>query len=854
MPVQTQFIHLNLHSEFSLVDGIVRIPKLAEKLVEENMPAVALTDANNLFAAVKFYNAMLGKGIKPIIGADVWIEVDGELAKITLLCQNETGYINLCELVSEAYLHGQTKDMPVVNRSQLLASSEGLLLLSNAFDGLFHGQISNGQADIPELQVWIKVFSERLYFTISRIGRKHEESANQIVCQIADQHKLPVVAVNDVRFLYEDDFSAHEVRVAIHDGYTLDDKRRPQNYTPKQYLRNAEEMQALFSDVPAAIANSMEIAKRCNLVLSQGETVLPAFPVPEGQTTDEFLVSESKRLLDSKLGQILTKEQLVTEKENYTERLQIELDVILGMGFAGYFLIVADFIQWAKNNDIPVGPGRGSGAGSLVAYVLGITDLNPLDYDLLFERFLNPERVSMPDFDIDFCIDGRDRVIDYVAQKYGRDHVSQIITFGTMAARAVVRDVARVQGHSYGFADRIAKLIPFMVGMTLQQALKDEPELKKLYEEDEEVTGLLNMAMSLEGIARNAGKHAGGIVIAPKKLTDYMPLFCEQGGQNNPVCQFDKDDAEKIGLVKFDFLGLKTLTIIDHAVKLINADTELGDKDLRIDELKLDDQEVYRFLSSGMTKAIFQLESGGMQKLIKELQPENFDEIVALLALYRPGPLNAGMHHTFVARKHGQEVVDYPHELLEDVLKSTYGVVLYQEQVMQIAQIMGGYSLGGADLLRRAMGKKKKEEMVKQRQIFLDGSKKNNVEEKTANYVFDLMEKFADYGFNKSHSAAYALISYQTAWLKKYYPAHFMASVLSADMDHTDKMVSLKDDCKQFGIQLNKPNVNESNYRFDVASIDSINYGLGALKYQMIRVNPRKVSLNVIPMENTKTY
>lgn len=825
-----QFVHLNLHTEHSLIDSIIRVPALTQRLVDMNMPAVALTDAVNLFAAVKFYNKLSAAGIKPIIGSDVLIEEKGKRYVLSLLCQNIQGYRHLCQLISRAYMKGQDTGKPLLQSSWVREKSQGLIAISGTQHGLYNAELKKGKTQLSELPNWLTAFEDRFYFGLSRLGQKNEAQANHSACQIASELAVPVVAVNDVRFLDATDFSAHEVRVAINQGYTLDDKRRPKIYTAEQYLRSAEEMHELFSDIPSALENTLEIAKRCNLEIDQGNTVLPAFPVPKGQTTDEFLVSDSKERLELKLQKIFTAEELAIKRSEYQDRLQVELDVILGMGFAGYFLIVADFIQWSKNNDIPVGPGRGSGAGSLVAYVLGITDLDPLEYDLLFERFLNPERVSMPDFDIDFCIKGRDKVIDYVADKYGRDHVSQIITFGTMAAKAVVRDVARVQGHSYGFADRLAKLIPFAVDMTLDKAMKEEPELKRLYEEDEEVTSLMNMALSLEGVARNAGKHAGGIVIGPEPLTHYMPLYCEDGGQDNPVCQFDKDDAEKIGLVKFDFLGLKTLTIIDNAVKLITADSQFGNPEFNIETIPLDDEKTYQFLSTGHTKAIFQLESAGMQKLIKELEPENFDEIIALLALYRPGPLNAGMHHTFVARKHGREVVDFPHPLLEEVLKPTYGVILYQEQVMQIAQILGGYSLGGADILRRAMGKKKKEEMVTQRAIFLDGAKAKEVDERIANNVFDLMEKFADYGFNKSHSAAYALISYQTAWLKHYYPAHFMASVMSADMDQTDKMVSLKDDCLEFKLQLLAPSVNDSDYRFKVSGESSIRYGLGAIK------------------------
>jgi len=616
------------------------------------------------------------------------------------------------------------------------------------------------------------------------------------------------------------------------DGRTLDDPRRPKNYSEQQYLRSAAEMQELFSDIPEALANTVEIARRCNLEIELGKSYLPQFPIPEGETEESYFCRVSKEGLELRLKVLLdeTAEDYAEKRKAYDERLQIELDVINNMGFPGYFLIVADFIQWSKDNGIPVGPGRGSGAGSLVAYALKITDLDPLQFDLLFERFLNPERVSLPDFDVDFCMDGRDRVIDYVARKYGRDSVSQIITYGTMAAKAVVRDVGRVMGQPYGFVDRLAKMIPFEIGMTLTKALEESEDLKNAYENEEEVTMLLDMALSLEGLARNAGKHAGGVVISPTVLTDFSPLYCEEGGAS-VVTQFDKDDVEAVGLVKFDFLGLRTLTIIDWAVKHVNRRRETtGEAPLEIEHLPLDDQDTFKLLQAANTTAVFQLESRGMKDLITRLRPDSFEDIVALVALFRPGPLQSGMVDDFINRKHGRAEVDYFHPDLEHVLTPTYGVILYQEQVMQIAQVLANYTLGGADMLRRAMGKKKAEVMAEQRELFMQGAVARDVDAKLATHIFDLMEKFAGYGFNKSHSAAYALLSYQTAWLKTHYPAEFMAAVLSADMDNTDKVVGLIEDCHEQGVKVLPPDINHSIYQFSVPDEKSVLYGLGALK------------------------
>ena len=840
------FVHLHLHTEYSLVDSVVRItsegeglPGLMDSAARMRMPAIALTDQCNLFGMVKFYKAALAAGVKPIVGVDLLVREPGERvepSRLVLLCQNEIGYKNLTRLVTRAYLEGQAKGVATVDRSWLDAvSTAGLIALSGAREGDVGRAILGARYDEARahLTQWLELFGDRYYLELQRTGRSGDESYLRGAIDLAIDLGVPVVATNDVRFIRREDYDAHEVRVCIHDGNVLDDPKRPRRYSEQQYLRSPEEMAELFKDIPEALENTLEIARRCSLQLTLGKSVLPAYPVPSGMTTEDFLRAEAARGLARRLEQLAgTVTTRKIERAEYEERLQIELGVICQMGFAGYFLIVADFIRWARENGVPVGPGRGSGAGSLVAYAIGITDLDPLQYDLLFERFLNPERVSMPDFDVDFCMDGRDRVIDYVAQRYGRERVSQIITYGTMAAKAVVRDVARAYGQSYGFADSIAKLIPFELGITLKDALEKEPELKRRYEVEEETGAVIKMAMSLEGLVRNAGMHAGGVVIAPSVLTDFAPLFCDENG-TSVVTQFDKDDVEQAGLVKFDFLGLRTLTIIDWALKTINAErAQKGEPPLDINAIPMDDTATFDLLKRWETTAVFQLESRGMKDLIRRLQPDCFEDIVALVALFRPGPLQSGMVDDFIARKHGKTTgpIDYLHPDLTPVLQPTYGVILYQEQVMQIAQVLAGYSLGGADLLRRAMGKKKPEEMAKQRAIFVEGATQRGVEEATAAHIFDLMEKFAGYGFNKSHSAAYALLTYQTAWLKTHYPAAFMAAVLSSDMDKTDKVVTLIDEARRMKLKVEPPDVNSSSYMFTVSGERSIRYGLGAIK------------------------
>ncbi len=835
--MEPTFIHLRVHSEFSLVDGVVRIKPLIKAVQDGGMPAVAVTDQSNLFVMVKFYRAAVAAGVKPIIGADCWLRNEHDVnqpSRILLLVQTFEGYRNLTRLISRSYQEGQHLGLPMLEREWLLGSSDGLIALSGGCDGEVGRLLISGNLEQARelMQEWLHLFGDRYYLEVNRTGRPNEEDCLHACVALSQETGVPLVATNDVRFLKPDDFDAHEVRVCIHDGRTMDDPRRPKNYSPQQYLRSPDEMAELFLDLPEALANSVQIAKRCNLELTLGKNYLPDFPVPEGMTVAEFTIQESQQGLESRLQGILDQADpaYAGQRKEYDDRLKLELDVIIQMGFPGYFLIVADFIRWAKENDVPVGPGRGSGAGSLVAYAMGITDLDPIEHELLFERFLNPERVSMPDFDVDFCMEGRDRVIEYVAEQYGRDSVSQIITYGSMAAKAVVRDVGRVLGHPYGFVDRIAKLIPFEIGITLSKALQESEELRQAYKEEEEVTELIDMGLSLEGLARNAGKHAGGVVIAPTVLTDFTPLYCEASGENL-VTQFDKDDVEAVGLVKFDFLGLRTLTIVDWALKTVNAQRrQSGKESIDITRIPMDDTKAFSLLKGCGTTAVFQLESRGMKELIKKLQPDSFDDITALVALFRPGPLQSGMVDDFIARKHGRQKVVYPHPALEPILNTTYGVILYQEQVMQIAQVLAGYTLGGADLLRRAMGKKKPEEMAKQGEIFRKGAVELGVEEDTAAYIFDLMEKFAGYGFNKSHSAAYALVSYQTLWLKAHYPAAFMAAVLSADMDSTDKVVIMIDECRSTGLKVNPPHVNHSEYKFTVDGSDTVIYGLGAIK------------------------
>jgi DNA polymerase-3 subunit alpha len=840
--MSVRYAHLHLHSEYSLVDSTIRIKQLVAACVRAGMPAVALTDENNLFALVKFYKQCTAAGIKPIAGCDIWVSSpdDPRPWRLTLICQDRDGYLNLSRLVSRAWREGQGTGRALVDARWMDAASvEGLIAIAGRESDVARIAMGAGlSAAGLRLEFLRRLFPDRLYLELTRTGREHEETWVKAAMALAGEFELPVIASNDVRFLTRDGFESHEARTCINQGRVLADPKRPHDFSEEQYFKSAEEMEALFADIPEALENTVELVKRCNLELKFGEYYLPNFPVPEGHTLDTFIREQAQLGLEERLRHNpLAKGKTL---EDYQARLDREVDVIIGMGFPGYFLIVADFIGWGKDNGIPVGPGRGSGAGSLVAWVLKITDLDPLQFELLFERFLNPERVSMPDFDIDFCMDRRDEVIDYVARKYGRDHVSQIITYGSMAAKAVLRDSGRVLGMGYGQVDRLAKLVPNRpLDLTLSDALgrseksKKEPdrivrELCDVYDNEEEPRTLIDLALSLEGLTRNAGKHAGGVVIAPTPLTDFAPLYCEASGEG-VVTQFDKDDVEAVGLVKFDFLGLRTLTIIDWAVKAINKRRAVeGTEALVIESLPLDDPKVYDLLKKAQTVAVFQLESRGMQGMLKEAQADRFEDIIALVALYRPGPMD--LIPSFCARKHGREAVEYPDPRVEPILKETYGIMVYQEQVMQMAQIVGGYTLGGADLLRRAMGKKKAEEMVKHRATFREGAAKDGITGDKADSIFDLMEKFAGYGFNKSHAAAYALVSYQTAWLKAHYPAEFMAATISSDMDNTEKAVTFLEETRNIGIKVLPPDVNASDWMFEAVEPKVVRYGLGAIK------------------------
>ncbi|MCD9546179.1 DNA polymerase III subunit alpha [Photobacterium carnosum] len=837
---EPRFIHLRVHSDYSMIDGLAKVKPIVKRAAELGMPALALTDFTNLCGLVKFYFAAHDAGLKPIIGADFKVQsqdMGDELFELTILAANNEGYKNLTLLISEAYQRGHVQHQPVIDKEWLIKYREGLIILSGGRTGDVGRALLKGNQQLTDACVafYQTYFPDSYYLELVRTGRVDEDAYLHFAIELAEQYDLPVVATNDVRLLNANQFDAHEIRVAIHDGYTMVDPNRPKLYSEQQYLRSEDEMCELFADIPEALQNSVEIAKRCNVTVRLGEYFLPNFPTGD-MSIEDFLVTKSQQGLEERLEFLFPDPEVRAQRRpEYDERLEIELKVVNQMGFPGYFLIVMEFIQWSKDNDVPVGPGRGSGAGSLVAYALKITDLDPLAFDLLFERFLNPERVSMPDFDIDFCMDKRDLVIDHVAEMYGRNAVSQIITFGTMAAKAVIRDVGRVLGHPYGFVDRLSKLIPAEPGMTLEKAFEVEPQLGQAYEADEEIRDLIDMCRILEGVTRNAGKHAGGVVISPTTITDFSPLYCDAEG-NNPVTQFDKNDVETAGLVKFDFLGLRTLTIIDWALGMINPRrVEQGLEPVNIAAIPMADKKSFDMLQRSESTAVFQLESRGMKDLIKRLRPDCFEDMIALVALFRPGPLQSGMVDNFIDRKHGREAVSYPdekwqHESLKEILDPTYGIILYQEQVMQIAQVLAGYTLGGADMLRRAMGKKKASEMAKQRAVFEQGAIDNGVDGELSMKIFDLVEKFAGYGFNKSHSAAYALVSYQTLWLKAHYPAEFMAAVMTADMDNTDKIISLVDECHRMNLKLLPPDVNKGLYRFNVDDDGAVVYGIGAVK------------------------
>ena len=838
--MQQDFVHLHLHSEFSLSDGIIRIEDLVEKSSDLSFSAVALTDLTNLFGLIKFYRLARKQGIKPIVGSEIKVakDLDSQSGSLVLLVINKTGYTNLTKLVSKAYVEGQVSGEPIVKLSWLEEYSEGLIALSGGINGHIGQSILGGNEALTNSRVdyFNNLFKGNFFIEIQRLGKNNETEYNQKVIDLAMKKKIPLVATNDVRFLMPvdpdvspSDFEAHEARVCIQKGQALDDPRRSKDFVENQYLRSPEEMKELFIDLPEALENTVKIAEKCNLDLELGEFYLPDFDVPEGQTREEHLKQLSYEGLNKRILQINSSvNSYPIDEDQYFARLDYELDMICKLNFAGYFLIVSDFVNWAQVNDIPVGPGRGSGAGSIAAYALGITAIDPIKYDLLFERFLNPERVSNPDFDIDFCVEGRDKVLEYVTNKYGKDSVAQISTRGTMAARAVLRDVVRVLGKPYGFGDRLAKAIPDVLGISLEEAYEVK-EFQEIIDSNDESKEVFEMALKLEGLSRSVGTHAAGVVIAPTALTDFTPLILDQE-KGTIASQFDMGDVESAGLVKFDFLGLKTLTILDQAVRRVNEKKDSQDDSIDIENLPLDDSKTFELLQRADTTGVFQLESRGMRDYLRQLVPNNFEDIVSMNALYRPGALGMNMVDSYIDRKHGREAVTYGHDAVKKILSTTYGVIVYQEQVMQIAQELSGFTLGQADILRRAMGKKKKEEMEKLRSTFIEGAVSKEVNENYAANLFDQIEQFAGYGFNRSHSVGYALIAYQTAWLKAHYPSEFMASVLSCEMDSTDRIQLFVDDCQQIGLKVMKPDINNSVYRFLDLDSKTILYGLGALK------------------------
>ena len=834
------FVHLHVHSEYSLVDGIIRVNELVDQTLKHGYHSVALTDLTNLFGLIEFYRSARMNGIKPIVGSEIRVakDIDSISAPLVLLAMNKQGYINLTKLVSKAFVEGQVNGEPVVLFNWLEEFSDGLIALSGGMEGHIGNSVLAGNDQLSESRIdfFMKIFGDNFFIEIQRTGKSNEQEYNASVLELAAKMNVPVVATNNVRFLNAvdpdispSDFEAHEARVCIQRGDILDDPRRPKNYTEEQFFRSKEEMIELFSDIPEALINTVKIASKCNIDLELGKFYLPDFEVPDEFSREDFLRKLSKEGLTKRIDDIKKSiDPYNIEEALYIERLDYELDMICKLDFAGYFLIVADFVNWAQKNEIPVGPGRGSGAGSIVAYALGITAIDPMKYDLLFERFLNPDRVSNPDFDIDFCIEGRDKVLEYVTNRYGKDSVAQISTRGTMAARAVLRDVVRVLGKPYGFGDRLAKAIPDVLGISLEEAYK-EKQFKETIDESDESREVFDMALKLEGLSRSVGTHAAGVVIAPTALTDFTPLFLDPD-KGTVASQFDMGDVESAGLVKFDFLGLKTLTVIDQSVRRINSKVSNKKDEIDIENLSLRDPQTFELLQRGETTGIFQLESRGMRDYLKQLIPNDFEDIVSMNALYRPGALGMNMVDSYINRKHGKEEVTYGHESVKKILSTTYGVIVYQEQVMQIAQELSGFSLGQADILRRAMGKKKKEEMESLRSTFVEGAIKKNVNERYAANLFDQIEQFAGYGFNRSHSVGYALIAYQTAWLKAHYPAEFMSSILSCDLGNTDNIQLFVDDCKNIGLTVLSPDINLSSYRFEDLDSKTILYGLGAIK------------------------
>ena len=826
-------IPLRAHSEFSITDSIIRIGDYVAAARAANYPALALTDLMNTFGLLKFYKACRKAGIKPICGADVRIENPEQSEKpyrAVLLIRNEQGYIRLNELLTAAFeADDRNKHTPQINQAWLAqGDNSGLLCLSGAQMGevgshLMLGNDDKARAAAQKYAAW---FPNAFYLELQRLPEKPDwETSVSGSLKIAQALQLPVVATHPTQFLQQGDYKAHDARVCIAGGWTLIDPKRPHDFTPSQHFLSTADFAARFADIPEALHNSQEIAKRCNLTLTLGKNFLPQFPTPDGMSLDDYLAQLANQGLRERLAVLYPDEAEREQKlPEYQARLDFELGTIVQMGFPGYFLIVADFINWAKNNGCPVGPGRGSGAGSLVAYSLKITDLDPLRYALLFERFLNPERVSMPDFDIDFCQNNRGRVIEYVRQKYGFEAVSQIVTFGTLSSKAVIRDVGRVLELPFGVCDKLSKLIPLEANkpLSLEKAMEAEPEIAKVLEE-EEAEELMELAKKLEDLTRGLGMHAGGVLIAPGKISDFCPVY-QADESASPVSMYDKGDVEDIGLVKFDFLGLRNLTIIEMAQEFIAQTT--GER-IDVNHIDLTDQQAYKVFRKANTTAVFQFESTGMKKMLSQANTTKLEEIIAFVSLYRPGPMD--LIPDFIARMKGARF-EYMHPLLEPVLQPTYGIMVYQEQVMQAAQVIGGYSLGGADLLRRAMGKKKPEEMAKHREIFAEGAAKQGIAREKADEIFDYMEKFAGYGFNKSHAAAYALVAYQTAWLKAHYPAEFMAATMSSELDNTDQLKLFYDDARDNGIRFLPPDVNHSGYHFQPDAQRRIRYALGAIK------------------------
>lgn len=831
---QPQFVHLRMHSEYSVTDSTVRLDSAIKKVKEQGVGALGLTDLNNIFGGLIFYTHARKAGVKALMGCDLVIQNEADRDKpfrMAVFCQNHEGYKNLCEILTHAWLKNQYMGRGETKLEWLFKHHEGLIFLSGGPEGqIAQLCLSGKKAEAIALAKKMKsLWGDRFFLELQRAGRPSDEAVVRYHLSIADECDIPVVATHPIQFLEPEDFDAHDIRVCIARGDVLADKSRPKLYSKEQYLKTPEEMISLFADVPSAIANTVEIAKRCNLEGVLSKPQLPLFPTPDGMSLDDYIDQLSHEGLEQRLEFLYPdKEKREKERPRYEERLQFELGIIKKMGFPGYFLIVQDFINWSKQNGVAVGPGRGSGAGSLVAYSLRITDMDPLRYDLLFERFLNPERVSMPDFDVDFCQYNRQRTINYVKSRYGEDAVSQIATFGTMGAKGVIRDVGRVLGISYSLCDKVSRLIPAQPGknVTLAEAIKMVPDLKDLIEKDESVAQLVDKALPLEGLVRNLGMHAGGVLIAPGKLTDFCPLYSQDENPDNVISQFDKKDVENVGLVKFDFLGLTTLTILEFAMRFIRQLDP--NTTLRLEAIPIDDPETYHLFQVGNTSAVFQFESDGMRKLLRDARPDCLEDLIALNALYRPGPMD--LIPEYIACKHGEKEVHYPDPRLEPVLKETYGIMVYQEQVMRVAQIIGGYSLGGADLLRRAMGKKQVDEMKRQRAVFVKGAVERGMAEDKAGELFDLMEKFAGYGFNKSHACAYSYVAYQTAYLKVHYPAPFMAANMCLVMDSGEKLKHLIDDCFLNDISVLPPDINKSEWEFVPTSMHEIRYGLGGIK------------------------